>query len=146
MSFSKEMKAIPVIGTFTIIVAQMIAFLWLWSAMVDAARSYGRFPRELFFGITIYYSTIFILGLFIVCGLVAFLSAKPLLRWGTIFAGLLGWLLCLLPSFDSRPFAMPSFFALGTMLLIVGSGIGVPCLRRYSDRRAAQESKMENKP
>jgi hypothetical protein len=132
------MKAIPVIGTFTIIVAQIIAFFGLWGAMVAIAQSYDRFPPELFFGITIYYGSIFIVGVFIVCGLVAFLSTKSLVRWGTISAGVLAWLLWLWPSFDSRPFAMPSFFALGTTLLIVGSGFGVPRLRRF--RTAAQHT------
>jgi hypothetical protein len=146
LSFSKDMKAIPVIGTLSIIAAQMIAFLGLWTAMVAVARSYGRFPPELFFGITIYYGFMFIVGIFIISGLVAYLSTKPFVRWGTIFAGLVGWLFWLWPSFDSRPFAMPAFFALGTLLLIVGTGFGVPGIRRYWDRRAAQESKMENKP
>jgi Na+/melibiose symporter-like transporter len=123
----------------------MIAFLTLWGAMVAVARSYGRFPPELFFGITIYYATIIILCIFVVCGVVAFLSTKSVVRWCVILAGVLGWLLWLWPSFDSRPFAMPAFFVLGTTLLIFGTGFGVPSLRRHLDRCAEQESKMENK-
>jgi len=145
-SFSKEMKATPVLGIFSIVSAQMIAFLTLWGGIVAVARSHGRFPPELFFGITIYYATIFLLSIFVVCGVVSYQSNKSLVRWVTILAGVLGWLFWLWPSFDSRPFAIPAFFALGTTLLILGSGFGVPRLRRYLDRRAAHESKMENKP
>ena len=145
-SFSIEMKAIPVIGTLSIIIAQAIAFLALWSAMVAVARSYGRFPPELFFGITIYYGLMIIVGIFIICGVVAHIFTKSLVRWGAVSVGLVAWLFWLWPSFDSRPFAMPAFFGLGTMLLITGTGFGVPRLRRYSDHRATQESKMENKP
>ena len=138
-------KTIPVIGILSIIAAQMIAFLSLWAAMVAVARSCSRYPPELFFGITIYYATIFLLCLFVVCGVIALLSTKSLMRWGTIVTGLLGWLCWLWPSFDSRPFAMPTFFVLGATLLIFGTGIGVPRLRRHLDRRAAKESKRPNK-
>ena len=139
-SFSKAMKAIAALGILSIIAAQIIAFLTLWSAAVAVARAYGRFPPELFFGVTFHYASIGILCLFLVCGVVAFLSTKSVVRWGTIMAGVVVWLLWLWPAFDSRPFAMPALFALGTTLLCVGSGFGVPCFRRYLVRRAAQAS------
>lgn len=139
-TFGKEMKAIPLLGTLFVIATQTITFLGLWSWMVSIARSHDRFPPELFLGITIHYGSIWIVSLFIVCGLVAFLSTKPLMRWIPIFAGLLAWLFWLWPSFDSRPFAMPSFFALGATILIVGTGFGIPCFRRIAARFATRNA------
>ena len=121
------------------ITMQTIAFIGMWSAMVIIARSQGRYPPELFFGITIYYGLIWIIGLFIVCGIVANLTCKPFATWAVIFTGLLSWLIYLWPSFDSRPFAMPSFFALGVVILTCGTGLGLQYLRRHTEQKIQGE-------
>lgn len=123
--------------------AQTISFLGLWDLAVSVARSNGRFSPELFFGITIYYGTIWIVSLFVVCGLVALLVPKTLIRWSTICIGLLAWLTWLAPSFDSRPFAMPAFFALGAGILILGTGVAIPFLTQSAARLAARQSNGE---
>lgn len=144
--FSKEMKAVPIVGVFLVVVTQAITFRLLWNSMVTIARSHDRFPREIAFGITIHYGAIMVVGLFIACGLVSFLTSKIRLRWGAIFIGLLAWAIFLLPSLDSRPYAVIAFFALGAAILIVGTGFGVPYLRSLAARIAARETNaQENK-
>jgi len=135
LTFSSKMKAKPIVGALLVIVTQVVTFLGLMSAMAMIARWHNRFPPEIFFGVTLYYGTILIIGLFIVCGLISFLSTRPFAQWCAIFAGLLAWLSWLWPSFETRPFAMPSIFILGAVILIIGSGFGVPYFRRMGGRK-----------
>jgi len=128
------MKAKPIVGTLLIIAIQIAAFLGLMSAMTMIARSYNRFPPEIFFGVTLYYGTILIIGLFMVCGLISFWATRSFVQWCPIFIGLLAWFSWLWPSFGTRPFAMPSIFILGAVILIFGSGFGVSYFRRMAGR------------
>lgn len=129
------MKPMHIAKSLLVAVLQTICFLGGWALLVSVARSYGRFPPELFFGITTYYGAVWIVSLFVVCGVVALAVSKPLMRWGVICIGLVAWLIWLWPSFDSRPFAMPTFFALGAVLLILGTGVAIPLLTRATSNR-----------
>lgn len=103
------------------------------------ARWYNRFPQEFFFGITIYYGAIFLIGLFIVCGAISYLASGSFVRWFPIVVGLLAWLAWFWPSFETRPIAMPSIFAIGSLILIVGSGFGISPCRLLAIRKAKGE-------
>ena len=129
------MKAALIAKALLVVFLQTAVFLGAWAAMVSIARSQGRFPPELFFGVTIYYGTIWITSIFTVCGAVALVAAKPIVRWSTISVGVFVWLLWLWPSFESRPFAMPAFFALGMVILTIGSGFVIPLMRRRKHRK-----------
>lgn len=135
-----KMKVVPIVAVLLIMLAQTMTFILLWNLIVTIARSHGRFPREIFFGITISYGAIWIICLFVACGLVAFLTSKPQLKWTAIFAGLLAWLAWLWPSFESRPYALPAFFALGATILVTGTGFGIPYFRRLATRISAKET------
>ena len=116
---------------------QIVAFAISWNAMVSLARSYGRFPPELFFGITILNGFVFISGLFLVCSMV---SAFQGIRFSLslMLAGSSIWIFWLYPSFESRPISMPSFCAGGVILLVFGSGIVVPFICRRGKGDSAE--------
>ncbi len=137
------MKAVPIVGVLLVMVTQTIAFVVLWNWIVANARLYDRFPQEIAFGLTIHYGSIMIVGLFVACGLVAFLTSKPRLRLYSIFTGLFAWAFFLWPALDSRPYALPVFFALGATILIGGTGFGVPYFQGLSARIAASETNGE---
>lgn len=115
-----------IVATLAVVITQIAVFLYGWHFLVEAARSSGRFPRELAFGITLYYGTFIVLTTFVVCSLVTAITRRRRWYWRAILIGLALWLLWLWPSFDTRPIAGPSFFVLGAIVLILGSAMILP--------------------
>ena len=99
------------------------------------ARSSDRFPPELFIGTTIHYGTLLVITLFIICGVAALIANNPIVKWSAIIAGIFAWLLWLWPAFGSHPLAMPAFFALGSVILVVGTSLGIPLIKRLAARK-----------
>lgn len=134
LNIAIKMKTPLIAKTLLVVLLQTGTFLVAWTAMVSIARWQGRFPPELFFGMTTYYGTLWITSTFAICGVVAMMFTKPILRWCAICAGVVAWLVWLWPSFDSRPYAMPAFFALGALILTIGSGLVIPLMERNTSR------------
>ena len=97
--------------------------------MANVAKRLDRFPPELFLRITILNGIAMIGVLFFICSV---LSALLLRRAGLlVLATAIGlWLFWLFSSFDSRLIAMPVFFSIGSIELMLGSGVLIPSLRR----------------
>lgn len=115
-----------------VIISQALIFLGGWALIASLGRSFGRFPAELSFGLTIYFGALWIISIFVVCGALAYFMSSVTLRWGAIIVGLISWGIVLWPSFASRPYATPVFFTLGATLLIWGTGFVIPRLRSAS--------------
>jgi hypothetical protein len=126
-----QMKLSGLIAVLLAVPLQMLLFALVWGKLVAFSLEMGRpLPVGVIYGISIYYNYR-LLGLgVLVASVVSASTHRAKVRWLTIGAILLSWILLTLPMLSGRPIRGSTFMILGSMTLVIGSGLFVPLLRQ----------------
>ena len=115
--------------SFIALVVKIIAFGLSWQLAALWARRLERFPRDILSGIFFTNGFFFyVIICFLITGAGFYLrNFKKVSLF--ICASLFLWSIYLAQAFESRPFAVPTFFILGAVILLTGSRIQIARLR-----------------
>jgi hypothetical protein len=136
------MKAISVVSALIATVSQVALFLGLWTLAYFTSESQGRAARSDFaFDITITYGLFLIGILCLISSVVAAFTSKISLRWFAVGISTAVWGYWMIPSFGYHPNRGPVYFSIGFLVLVVGSNLLAPAIKRSMQSRCHRREK-----